>query len=139
MVHLSLLDKAFCLKKNNFFGSLDLDLLLILAEKTELLLFKKGETIFSCQSETHRMYLIVEGEVAIEYQQSPPLSLKKGECFGDEALFSQKMHFYKASCLTTTTLLVLLRSHILSLIEQSPSFACSLLELYAEKIPFRTR
>ena len=138
-MNLSLLDKAFFLKKTQFFGSLDLDLLLILAEKAEPLSFKKDETIFSAQSETHRMYLIVDGEVLVELQKDSPFLLRRGECFGDEALFSQRIHRYRAYCQCNTLLLVLLRSHILSLIEQSPTFACSLLEMYTDKIPFRHR
>jgi CRP-like cAMP-binding protein len=138
-MNLSLLDKAFFLKKTQFFGALDLDLLLILAEKAEPISFKKGGIIFSSQSETHRMYLIVDGEVIVEYQKDPSLTLRRGDCFGDEALFSQKTHSYKASCQCNTVLLILLRSHILSLIEQSPAFACSLLEIYTDKVPFRHR
>jgi len=137
-MQISILDKAFFLKQTAFFGSLDLDLLLILAEKAELITYKKDEVVFPMHSETHRMYLIVDGKVRIERQEEHT-TIKKGDCFGDEALFSQRPHGYLANCQKDTLLLVLMRSHILSLIEQSPGFACELLRLYTKSTSLRLR
>ena len=59
MRSLNLIDKAFLLKKTSFFGSLDLDLLLSIADKMESLTFRPADIVFQFDQEAYRMYLVV--------------------------------------------------------------------------------
>jgi CRP/FNR family cyclic AMP-dependent transcriptional regulator len=137
---LNLIDKAFLLKKTRLFGSLDLDLLLTISDKMEILLFKKGAKIVNFDQEAHRMYLIVEGKVVIfDRHQKLLAELGSSEFFGDEAMFHEKPYAYQAMCLSDVTLLALSRSHLLSIIMECPTVAISLLETYTANITFRKR
>ncbi len=137
---LNLIDKAFLLKKTSLFGSLDLDLLLTIADRLELITHRKGEKVFQLDQDAHRMYLIVEGEVSIQNKEGESLAvLTPGEFFGDEALFQERPRAYDAICSTPLTLLALTRSHLLSIIAECPSVAIALLEAYTRTTPFRHR
>ncbi len=137
---LTLIDKAFLLKKTPLFGSLDLDLLLTISDKMELGTFKRGIKIFQFDQDAHRMYLIVEGLILIKDKNDQQLAtLAAGEFFGDEAIFNEKPRTYEAICQTDTVLLTLSRPHLLSIIAECPSVAISLLEAYTNHIEFRRR
>lgn len=134
----TLVEKAFLLKRNSLFQSLDLDLLLILAEKAEFITAQKGAVLFEFGQETNQMYLIIEGSVEISSTQ-PLALLFKHAAFGDESLFNQKPHAYRALCMENCSFLVLSRNHILGIVEQSPSFALSLLEIYTKNIDYQKK
>jgi CRP/FNR family cyclic AMP-dependent transcriptional regulator len=140
MRNLQLIDKAFFLKKNSLFSSLDLDLLLTIADKTESLFFHSTDTIFRQGQEAHRMYLITAGHVSVEDTNGVPFAeLSVGDFFGDEAMFTIKKREYAVRCKTKVELLALSRSHLLSIIYECPSVAISLLEAYTSHLTFRTR
>ena len=140
MRELNLIDKAFFLKKTTLFGSLDLDLLLSIADKMEMLHFRPSDIIFSPEQDAHRMYLILKGHILITDRTGSQLEeLEAGDFFGDEALFTERLRTYSASCKTKVELLSLPRSHLLSIIHECPTVAISLLECYTAKITFRPR
>lgn len=137
---LNLIDKAFLLKKTSLFGGLDLDLLLSIADKMEPISFRPTETIFQCDQEAYRMYLILSGHVAIADKNGAPLAeLAPGDFFGDEAMFNEKKRTYAAACRTKVELLALSRSHLLTIIHECPSVALALLEAYTSHLNFRSR
>lgn len=135
----TLVEKAFLLKKNSLFQSLDLDLLLILAEKAELITVQKESILFEPGQETNQMYLIIEGSVEISSNNQNLAILFRNSAFGDESLFNQKPHAYRALCLENCSFLILSRNHILGIVEQSPSFALSLLEIYTKNIDYQKK
>jgi len=140
MRNLNLIDKAFLLKKTALFNSLDLDLLLSIADKMESLHFRSSESIFQIEQEAYRMYLIVSGQVTAFDRKGDPLAeLSTGDFFGDEAMFSEKKRSYAALCSTKVELLALSRSHLVSIIQECPSVALSLLESYTTHLDFRVR
>ncbi len=140
MRNLNLIDKAFLLKKTSLFGALDLDLLLSIGDKMEVLHFRPSETIFQYEQDAHRMYLIISGEILIQNKCHQLLAeLGMGDFFGDEALFNEQKRAYSASCKSKVELLALSRSHLLSIIYECPSVALALLESYTATIPFRLR
>ncbi|EPJ32039.1 cyclic nucleotide-binding domain protein, partial [Chlamydia psittaci 06-1683] len=59
------------------------------------------------------------------------------ECFGEESLFSNKPREYNAEAITQVRTLTLSKGQFLSIVEECPSVALSLLELYAKQITFR--
>lgn len=140
MRHLNLIDKAFLLKKTALFHLLDLDLLLSIADKMELMTYQPTAPIFRCNQEAYQMYLVVTGQVTIlADDQSHLAHLHAGDFFGDEALFHEGQRKYTATCATKVEVLALSRSHLTSIIHECPSVALALLEAYSSKINFRPR
>lgn len=135
---LTLIDKAFLLKKTTLFGSLDLDLLLTIADKLGSMNYKLGDIIFSRAQDASVMYLIANGTVAIECGKNQ-VRLLKGEFFGDESVFNEKARAYTATCAEAATLLTLSRNHLLGIIAECPSVAVALLEAYSARVDFRDR
>jgi len=140
MRSLNLIDKAFLLKKTSLFGTLDLDILLSIADKMESIHFRPSDTIFQFNQDAHCIYLIVSGQIFIESKNKEQLAeLSPGDFFGDEAMFNEKRRAYIAWCKTKAELLALSRSHLLSTINECPSVALALLESYTSSLCFRSR
>ncbi|WP_201456889.1 cyclic nucleotide-binding domain-containing protein [Chlamydia sp. 17-3921] len=135
---MNLIDRAFLLKKTQFFHSLDMDLLLAISDKTEIMIFKPGTTIFSLGQQGHSLYVIKEGFVTITHNMTKEVvNLKPKDCFGEESLFSNKSREYNAFATTQVRTLVLSKGQLFNIIEECPSVALSLLELYSRQVSFR--
>jgi CRP/FNR family cyclic AMP-dependent transcriptional regulator len=140
MKRLTLVDKAFFLKKTLLFSALDLDLLLAIADKLNLVSFDAKKPIFSIGEEAFRMYFILEGTVEIRNEQGNVLDeLSDENFFGDEALFNEKPRTYNAISKTDTVLLALSRTNLLTIISECPSVALGFLQAYTSATPFRHR
>lgn len=136
----NLIELAFFLKKSLLFGSLDLDILLTIAEKMQIHHFRPMDVIFNCDQEGFRLYLILLGRVVIMGREKEELAeLNTGDFFGDESLFNEKERGYGAHCKTKVELLSLSRPHLLSIINEFPSVALALLDSYSRHISFRQR
>ncbi|WP_348664035.1 cyclic nucleotide-binding domain-containing protein [Chlamydia vaughanii] len=134
---MNLIDRAFLLKKNPIFTSLDMDVLLAISDKTEIMIFKPGAKIFSIEQPSFSLYIIAEGYVKITDSSSLSVTISSHECFGEESLFSNKLREYNAEAITQVRTLILSKGQFLSIVEECPSVALSLLELYAKQITFR--
>jgi CRP/FNR family cyclic AMP-dependent transcriptional regulator len=140
MKRLTLVDKAFFLKKTLLFSALDLDLLLAIADKLSIVSFDEGKQIFGTGEEAFRMYFIVKGIVEIRDPQRNVLAeLSDEEFFGDEAMFNEKPRTYDAISKTDTVLLALTRTNILTIISECPSVAVGFLQAYTSTTAFRPR
>ena len=140
MKSIHLINKAFLLKKTSIFAPLDLDLLLTIADKMDLVLYKENDKIFVCDQEAQRMYLIVEGVISMRGKKGELLGeLSDGELFGDESLLNEQPRGYNAICRSPVTLLMLSRTHLLSILSECPLVALALLEAYARHVEFRKR
>lgn len=140
MTKLTLIDKAFFLKKTLLFEMLDLDLLFAIAEKLQALSFDAGASIFGVDEEAFRMYFIADGAVEIRSGNQGILTvLEVGQFFGDESLFNERPRAYGAVCRTDCTLLALSRTNLLNIISECPSVAVGLLQTYALGMQFRPR
>lgn len=138
MKPLSLIEKAFFLKKVKLFADLDLDLLFAIAEKLHDDEYDPGEKVFDPRQTANRMFLIVKGSVEIIDERMRPLCiLTAGDFFGDEALFNEQPRSYGAICKTDANILTLSRSHLLSIISECPTVAVSLLQTYSSELPCR--
>lgn len=140
MKRLTLVDKAFFLKKTLLFSALDLDLLLAIADKLSIVSFDDGKQIFGVGEEAFRMYFIVKGTVEIRDPQHNVLAeLSDEDFFGDEAMFNEKPRTYDAISKTDTVLLALTRTNILTIISECPSVAVGFLQAYTSTTAFRNR
>lgn len=129
---MTLIDKAFFLKKTPLFAELDLDLLLSVADKMQITTFEKDEEIFTDGHEAQRMYFLVAGRVCIN-----DTILAVQDFFGEESLFSEKPRVYSAIAKSHTTLMTLSKTHLMTIISECPSVAIGLLQAYTESIPNR--
>jgi CRP/FNR family transcriptional regulator, cyclic AMP receptor protein len=140
MSKLTLIDKAFFLKRTALFGTLDLELLLAIADKLKIVTFESGEKIFGYNEEAVRIYFIVKGTVEILDRQNILLNtLDNEEFFGDESIFNEKPRGYQAISKTYTQLLALSRTNLLTIISECPSVAVGLLQAYSSMTDFRPR
>jgi len=138
MKYLTLIDKAFLLKRTLPFSSLDLDLLLTVADKLSLVVFDPGDYIFVAEEEANRMYFIVKGQVVLQNGENQPLhTLGTGDFFGDEALFNNKPRCYGAFTPEKTQVLTLSRTNLYTIISECPSVAVGFLRIYASLLPLR--
>ncbi|AEJ77199.1 cyclic nucleotide-binding domain-containing protein [Chlamydia trachomatis] len=135
---MNLIDKAFLLKKTFLFASLDMDVLLSIADKSEVMLFKAGSEIFSEGQPSFSLYVIAEGCVRI-FAKEPTINvrLKPLDCFGEESFFNNKVREYSAEAITLVKTLILNKGQFLSIIEECPSVSLVLLESYSKQIVFR--
>jgi CRP-like cAMP-binding protein len=138
MKPLSLIEKAFFLKKVRLFSELELDLLLAIAEKLHHDDYDADEQIFNPGQVANRIYFIVQGSVQIADPIGRALAeLGPADYFGDESLFNDLPRAYGARCRTDTLFLTLSRSHLLSAISECPSISISLLQSFAHAFPCR--
>lgn len=138
MKRLTLIDKAFLLKRTPLFGNLDLDLLLSIADKLGVAFFEEDDFVFFANEEANRMYFIVKGKIAIRTPESVPIcTLKDTNFFGEESLFNNQPRGYEALCLVETVLLTLSRTNLYTIISECPSVAMGFLQVYASAIDFR--
>jgi CRP-like cAMP-binding protein len=138
MNKLTLIEKAFFLKKTALFAEVDLDLVFAISDKAQILSFSRGDLIFSKNQDAHRLYIILDGEVCL-YDSDPENGKLQGaqEFFGDEALFNQDVRQYNAQATGPTMLMALSRTHLIEVILESPQVALALLRAYAAVTPFR--
>lgn len=140
MKHLTLIDKAFLLKKTKIFSRLDLDLLLVIADKLESVEFEANDYIFAPEETGGRMYFILRGQILIQDEEKKELAtLESPEFFGDEALLSDQPRAYFAKAKTDCLLLTLSKTNLLTIISECPQVAMSLLQAYTSQHKFRPR
>jgi CRP/FNR family cyclic AMP-dependent transcriptional regulator len=138
MKPLTLIDKAFFLKQTPLFGSLDLNLLLAIADKLGLVAYEDQEDILVKQEDAKRMYFIVKGKIEIYSSKDQWTGiLQKGDFFGEESLFNDSPREYTARSLTPTHLLTLSRTNLYTIISECPSVAVGFLQVYTSFIQCR--
>lgn len=138
MKRLTLIDKAFLLKRTPLFSALDLDLLLTIADKLGYVLFDPGDYIFVVEEEANRMYFIVKGQVKIQSANKEVIcTLGNGDFFGEESLFNNKPRAYAAFTSVETKVLTLSRTNLYTIISECPSVAVGFLQVYTSVLQFR--
>lgn len=138
MKTLTLIEKAFMLKKTILFKEFDLDLLLTIANHMEAINFDQGQRIFNVGQQASNMFLIAKGTIMIKDQNDNMLTtLHHKNFFGDEAMFNEQPRKYTALAHTDVTLLSLSRTNLLNTISECPTLAIALLQSYASNTTFR--
>lgn len=140
MKPLTLIDKAFLLKKIPIFASLELDHLLPIADKLSYGQVAAKQVIFDISEQAYSIYLIVEGTVVVDSTVEGPLyRLGRGDLFGEEAVISGRSRAYRARSESETQFLTLSRTNLFATMREYPSIAIALLETFAATLPFRPR
>lgn len=140
MNRFTLVDRAFFLKRTVLFTSLDLDLLLAIADKLTTVTFEENQPIFGLHEEAYRMYFIARGHVEIMDKENKKIAtLDADDFFGDESLFSEMPRSYSAISKSESVLFALSRTNLLTIISECPSVATGFLQAYTSITPFRPR
>lgn len=140
MKKLTLIDRAFFLKRLPLFSMLDLDILLAIADKLNIVAFESDQTIFGINEDAYRMYFVVKGLVEIRDSHDGVLAeLGPEEFFGEESLFSEKPRAYSATSKAETTVLALSKTNLMTIISECPAVAVSMLQAYCRQTQFRSR
>ncbi len=138
MKPLTLIDKAFLLKRTPLFAMLDLDLLLVISDKLETLRLDAGDQVFAISDPGTRVYFIVSGTINVEDSLGKrQIALTTPDFFGDESLFSEKPRAYHAKAQTESLLLSLSKTNLLTIISECPQVAVGLLQAYASSNQLR--
>lgn len=88
MKHLTLIDKAFLLKRTSLFSMLDLDALLIISDKLGAATYEAQDYIFTAKEPPISLYFILKGTIIIKDENDRMITeLNTPDFFGDEALF----------------------------------------------------
>lgn len=135
-----LIEKAFILKKTALFSGVDLDLLLSLADKATPRSCDAQECIFGHSQEGSRFYVLAEGRIALFCPSETLLTeVKPCDFFGEEALFNDRPRGYSAIALERSKLLSISKTHLLSFMNESPSALINLMQIWANRIVYRSR
>lgn len=135
MNNLDLIDKAFFLKKTPIFNTLDLDLLLTIADKLHLHTLEGHSTIFTPGESGNRLYFVLSGNVEILSCASAPLAtVAPYGFFGQESLFNNLPRSYTSITRERTDLLSLTRTNLYSIISECPSVAVAFLSELHRKV-----
>lgn len=140
MQRLTLIDRAFFLKRTLVFSTLDFDLLLAIADKLSVASFDPDEPVFGYNEDAYHMYFILNGTIQIRDAQNATLAtLGADDYFGDESIFNEKPRAYSATCKTNAILMSLSRTNLLTIISEYPSVAVGFLQAYTSATTFRSR
>lgn len=138
MTKLSLIEKAFFLKKTALFTEVDLDLMLAISEKVDIYEFRKEELVFSHNQAAKNLFIIYSGRVDLfDGAGVHQATLFEPNFFGDEALFTHTRRAYTAIAKEDSCLLVISRSHLHEIIFEAPQVALALIRSYALATPIR--
>lgn len=129
----NLIEKAFLLKKTSIFSEINLDNLLLIADKVDTIPASKGQILFKPGQVPQFFYILLEGEVEVSYQNYSE-TLGPGDLFGDVSLFKKIPYDYQAESKAQSTLIAITKKQISSILAECPSVAIQLLEQFAEKI-----
>ncbi|MBI5346895.1 MAG: cyclic nucleotide-binding domain-containing protein [Chlamydiae bacterium] len=138
MKTLSLIEKAFFLKKISLFNVLDLDLLIAIAEKMHQDEYPSNEKVFEKGQLANRMYFIIDGEIDLLDENNMPIATcSKTDFFGEESLFSDKPRSYNAVCKIDTAFLTLTKTNLMTIISECPTVAIALLQCHCQNVTCR--
>ena len=105
--------------------------------------YDAGELIFEQDQPGAALFLIIEGQVAVEmYQDNEPATLavlEKGSFFGEMALLDESPRSASVRCLERTQTLALYRNDLARLIQTDPQTACHIYRALARIIGDRLR
>lgn len=140
MKQLTLIDKAFLLKRTPLFAMLDLDLLLVISDKLETMRLDAEDVVFGVQEPGTRVYFVVKGTIILEEENGKQIAeLTTPDFFGDESLFSEKPRAYLAKSVGESQLLSLSKTNLLTIISECPQVAVGLLQAYAASNQIRLK
>lgn len=97
-------------------------------------LFKAGQTIFDIGEEAEMMYMVVDGEVEIQYNGRVLQTVGAQDVFGEMALIDDRTRSARAVAKTECRLAGINKDRFLVLVEKNPDFALEVMQIMAERL-----
>lgn len=130
---LSLVERATLLRGVPPFADLSSEQLRLLAGVVEEIEIAAGETLVHAGAEGDHLYVVVAGEIVLEERRGTSGSVARigtlgpGAALGEDAVFDGGTHVLNATAQTDCQLLQLERSVLLSLLDEQPALARTLI------------
>lgn len=110
----------------------------ICKDEADAQFFSAGQTIFERDQIGEQMYVVLEGEVDILFQDRVINTHQVGEIFGEMALIDTKIRSATAIAKTDCKLVPVSERRFIYLIQEHPYFALSVMQILAERLRRRT-
>jgi CRP-like cAMP-binding protein len=132
---MNLVEKTLFLKENPLFEDLDVELILPIANKAEVIYVKQNQPLFHPKEVASRLYFVVKGTVETQNEIKQVLrSVQSGEFFGVQDLFTDALRSTFAIAKEKGVLLSLSKSYLFTILSEIPSVAICLLKLQSKGI-----
>ena len=100
--------------------------------------YAEGDTIFEEGETSEFLYDVVEGQVTLIREERVLATLDQGEIFGEVALIRNTDHSVTAKASRDCQLAQISKQRFLFMIEQTPKFAISVMQVLAERLTTET-
>jgi CRP-like cAMP-binding protein len=130
---LSLVERAILLRGVPPFADLPSEQLRLLARVAEEIEAVTQETLIVAGSSGDHLYVIIDGQIALEERRGAVGSVARietlgpGAALGEEAVFDGGTHVLNATALTDCRLLTLERDNLMALLDEQPALARTLI------------
>jgi CRP-like cAMP-binding protein len=139
---LTTIEKVIFLKEVPFFQSMSIDQLRVLASISEEQLCRENETVFKEGAYGDALYVIVNGEIAIQRQVKRGnrtsvtrlAALGPREYFAEMSIFDNESYSADAVAIKPTELLLIRQAPLVALIKHQPELALSLLKVLSLRL-----
>lgn len=137
--HLGTVQKIEQLGRVGLFSGLGAQELLVLAERSEEVVFQPGQTIFREGAAAAEIYSIIAGRVELCREAGQIELLGPGESFGTLAALTREPRFFTACALERSQCLKLHRDTFWEILEAYPRVAHGVIETLVRKVEALTR
>lgn len=96
--------------------------------------YPAGQVIFDIGDRAELMYLVVEGEVEIQFNGRVLQTVGVQDIFGELALIDDSPRSAKAIAKTNCRLAGIDRDRFMALVEKNPDFALEVMQIMAERL-----
>ena len=100
----------------------------------EAIAIEAGTTLFEADSSADLLYVLVAGEVTIVRDDCEIATVGAGGLVGEMAIVENRPHYASAIAKTDCKLVPVDRDRFRFLIEQTPNFAFTVMEIMAERL-----
>ena len=100
----------------------------------EAIAVEAGTTLFEADSFADLLYVLIDGEVTIVRGDCEIATVGAGGLIGEMAIVENRPHYASAIAKTDCKLVPVSRSRFRFLIEQTPNFAFTVMEIMAERL-----
>lgn len=127
---LDIFDRVIVLKNSQFFSSVKTEDLAIVAKVLEEESFSTGDIIFKRGDFGEQMFIVESGRIGISITDSGDYVcvMQNGDCFGEMGLLDEQARSASAYVLEDTTLLVLSKEKLRTLISNYPELSLGMLK-----------
>lgn len=130
---LDIFDRVILLKNSQFFSSVKTEDLAIVAKVLEEESFSTGDIIFKLGDFGEQMFIVESGNIGISITDSGKPGdyvcvMQKGDCFGEMGLLDEQARSATAHVLEDSTLLVLSKEKLKTLISSYPELSLGMLK-----------